>query len=592
MNKGLYHVVFNPQGTKKASDNKFWYDTTVSFTSVADCFNPSKLLTASGYIASGVSGRPDGKYYDIAYSDGGVDVREYAKILTPYEVDFITTDKEENGVEEIQSFRMTNNVVDNVSGASFRDTDWSQVPYGTTYQEHELKFLVFNKTTGVPKFCKVVDTLGRLAAIDGSTFVSDTNEIQVFSSNKWDNIDNESWGVSLSSNTSLSIDLIGNPTNYPQIMKDRLASGVGVVGINPHLVGQDGSDYLQETYTIRSDKVVSMFNTIRFDYGVIYDVYTPSQMNFDAINNHIYTTGQSGRLYMTPYTSKNLPYTQTTPKPVIDVEPKAIASNSHSVYKGALIGNQVAGKIQVGNGANGYESKVLENVEIAPHEVYDPSTNTNYYQNLTTVYVDNPYTSNGTSGHTYLRIGASVLATTLDFSVTTNWLDLGKGYAIGTTPQHSTIALDNSNSPASKWFKVLEQGDNGVLAGVYGKEMVWDYTADNGGSDFIDITEATLPVTSLTIGNRYHITDGLLEGYYTYEAPSVDVLLSDTRWYLDADGNIKWHSADIVVFRRWDGNGFGDNDKFDQLTNSTKTDLNGKTVKTFHGSIAINGEIK
>ena len=58
-NQGMYHPVYNANGTKKAVDGNFWYNTSETFTSISDCFNPAKLLTNSGSIASGVSGRPD-----------------------------------------------------------------------------------------------------------------------------------------------------------------------------------------------------------------------------------------------------------------------------------------------------------------------------------------------------------------------------------------------------------------------------------------------------------------------------------------------------------------------------------------------------
>ena len=61
-NFGMYHPTHNPEGTKKAVDSLFWHDTATAFNSKADCFNPAKLLTLSGTIASGVSGRSDGKY--------------------------------------------------------------------------------------------------------------------------------------------------------------------------------------------------------------------------------------------------------------------------------------------------------------------------------------------------------------------------------------------------------------------------------------------------------------------------------------------------------------------------------------------------
>ena len=64
-NQGGYHAEFNPGGTKKFSDSDFWYGTKgQTMTSTADCFVGANLLTASGDIASGVSGRPDGFYYD------------------------------------------------------------------------------------------------------------------------------------------------------------------------------------------------------------------------------------------------------------------------------------------------------------------------------------------------------------------------------------------------------------------------------------------------------------------------------------------------------------------------------------------------
>lgn len=72
LNDGGYHPSFNPLGAAKFVGDTFWHNTAASITSRADCFNPSKLLTGSGSIASGKSGRPelDGRYYDAIYADG------------------------------------------------------------------------------------------------------------------------------------------------------------------------------------------------------------------------------------------------------------------------------------------------------------------------------------------------------------------------------------------------------------------------------------------------------------------------------------------------------------------------------------------
>ncbi|BDF94323.1 hypothetical protein [Pseudoalteromonas sp. KAN5] len=70
LNTGLYHPSFNPLGATKASDDKDWSQTSVSFVSKADCFDSAKLLAGSGSIASGKNGRPDGRYYDAIYASG------------------------------------------------------------------------------------------------------------------------------------------------------------------------------------------------------------------------------------------------------------------------------------------------------------------------------------------------------------------------------------------------------------------------------------------------------------------------------------------------------------------------------------------
>lgn len=64
-NQGAYHPVYNPEGCAKFlnvdnSTAAFWYDTDRTITSTGDCFT----FNTGGSIASAVSGRPDGLYYD------------------------------------------------------------------------------------------------------------------------------------------------------------------------------------------------------------------------------------------------------------------------------------------------------------------------------------------------------------------------------------------------------------------------------------------------------------------------------------------------------------------------------------------------
>lgn len=70
LNAGLYHFTLNPAGTALASDGKDWTQTSVTFTTAKDCFDPAKLLAGSGYRASGKSGHPEGRYCDSVYAGG------------------------------------------------------------------------------------------------------------------------------------------------------------------------------------------------------------------------------------------------------------------------------------------------------------------------------------------------------------------------------------------------------------------------------------------------------------------------------------------------------------------------------------------
>ena len=153
--------------------------------------------------------------------------------------------------------------------------------------------------------------------------------------------------------------------------------------------------------------------------------------------------------------------------------------------------------VQVGNGSNGLESKVLEELD----------NNTIVYNGTSYLFTQGKiYTYAGISnvvqnGVSYLYIGNTV-TTTMN-----NAFDWGKNSAyavpIGSLnfiPTHTTIALDNANSPASKWFECLEEGNNGVLAGVYGQEVV--YGADTG--NFVNLSNGTTTDFSNNTVRTFH----------------------------------------------------------------------------------------
>ena len=622
LNKGAYHPVFNGFGTKAlqtylGNDAWIWYGyESKKLKSLADSYlcatvnsynggGSGAILTNSTYNGNqGYNGiqwtntRPDSKYYDIVYPDQVIDIREYGRILNKWEVDLIRADKEENSVEEVVFTKAYTGVVaikTYVGGNGYEYAFSSAINPYKEYLGHytDLKtngYLV--SSSGVIIELSEIrqnynsSVYSRFDKVDGTVNIGDTVTV----------VYNDKATIPvLSSNTKLSTDLIGNPTNYPQAMKDRLAEGKGIIGINSLLVDDLGNNLIPDgtskNYKVSNKSITTFVGIYSTNNGLTYVVDSGMVSEFTYISNaRLSWAPATGFLMLINYTSKNNPYIQTTPKAVVEVLPKVKASNSHSIYKGALVGNQVSGKIQVGNGANGYESKVLENF-----------TNVSTYLSSdglislatgdTILVVDGHLGDIGMKGvvGTIYKYKASTYYPSIDTNAlgysNTSLYDIVSTWV--TIPTHSTIALDNSNSPASKWFEVLEEGNNGVLAGVYGKELIWDFSKDQISDVVVSVPQST---SFYSKGTIYYVTDGRFNG--TWEClVDTGAPLSEVAFF-EVDDVIYYSNSILPCFKRWDGNGFGDNDTFDQLTNGTKTDLNGNTVRTFHGSIAINGRIK
>ena len=82
-NQGFHHPTYNPNGSKLASDGNKWYNTAISFTSIADCFTESKLQVASGYIGT-TSARADGIFYDQVHESDILDLRNSSAKVEDY----------------------------------------------------------------------------------------------------------------------------------------------------------------------------------------------------------------------------------------------------------------------------------------------------------------------------------------------------------------------------------------------------------------------------------------------------------------------------------------------------------------------------
>jgi hypothetical protein len=245
------------------------------------------------------------------------------------------------------------------------------------------------------------------------------------------------------------------------------------------------------------------------DSGV---TWTLEAFTHDTINNAVTITSQTD--VMISYTSQNTPVSQADPLPVIEVNPKAIANNSHSIYKGAMLTNEISGKVSVGNGSNGFESRVLENAEVG---VYDFNSSVGTVDLLGELRIVKAIVGNFTTGienHLYKRIdgnSGAIDLSTQSFTFHTQWEDLGLA-PITSTPQHSTINLDNSDSSASKRFDMLcvDPSNNEYCIAVVGEEGAYNALgygwADDENNDFEQITNGSvLDFNGTTVNTRFAI---------------------------------------------------------------------------------------
>jgi len=520
LNSGSYDPFSNNAGTATrdfGTGYVDWYEYPIRAENVSKLFAYNSI---DGYIYSSYGSiggnalrntHPQSKFYDIIYADQFKDLREYAKIANKYEIELLREDKRVNScVDEVSMTKLNDTIASATDGSPYI------LLYTTERHANNDNIVVFGNDGTMYNNSNSVVRIAQNGA-NTATYVyievANTSNFTVGASFEVYYLDKTN--PIISSNTKLSIDLIGSPDNYPDVVKTRLASGVGINGVYPLLVGQDGSDYTSGDLggVIGSSKMVNyLFNV--FNLTEIVSLGGNSDFYGSYIDNELFANGVDYNTYpfyfaVTSYTSNNAPYQITDPKPVLEVTPKAIASNSHSIYKGGDIASQVSGKITVGDSM---ESKVLENSEPVKYEFSsDDYLGTEVKQYVTiALNLGSSHASPGILGHYYERLGSSFTDTVgtmnWDFGTTTSWKD------ITVLPTHPTLTLSANNG--AKWFETLEEDENGnVYAGVYGEEMVYDTT-------------------------------------------------------------------------------FGDGDDFAQLTNGTDIDLNGNTVKTFHGSNPLNIKMK
>lgn len=319
-NQGLYNPVYNLNGSKKASDDKVWYDTSVSFTSISDCFDPAKLLTASGYIGS-VSGRPDGLFYDQVHESDILDLRnssrkaeDYNRLMTREFNKLVagTYRGKEGEWQILTSYNKT------LSYGAFSQSNTS-LEYLIAMSDLPTQSLQ-NFITGIYNNDMVVILQVLTGADTGKMIVSKTTKkydntylmldkivrytdgtIPSVLTGQTVNIYVSSKSTRTKSNTLLHCDIIGNPANYPTSWKES-----GVFG-TPLIVAEDGTGLLpdgaRDTFKLsRKANATPLLCLRSTDSGATWTSFTPTFST--TINSITLTDEPTNNLVMVYYQTK------------------------------------------------------------------------------------------------------------------------------------------------------------------------------------------------------------------------------------------------------------------------------------------------
>jgi hypothetical protein len=511
-NSGNFHEVYNYFGMYADINDDIGVRSSL-LNSTADCFNPANIGTAIGHP----QGIDKSKYVT---ADQWIDLRIEANAISEQdELNRVGTKAKSgqlDGVGGVVATYMnttyntttttqnsgTDTVIyindGNVFNVQFIPTITNANKYLYEIGDEVLTSMVIFGKTGVYSVIGIgrSSTYGSYFRISGNYSTDfETPEITGFKI---------VWTKTLphpSSGTALRTDVIGDPANYPQEWKDRLASGLPLIGMNPLLVGQDGTDYTINCTPIFSHKGTDYHAQVT--YGTDgYVVSTADRLNqVDNSRTSQFNFGTTTQaIGMFQYTAK-IPTTQVSdPKAVKIVGNYVTGTNSHGIYKG----NQLVptGKVNVGNGTNGLESRVVENTTIVNADYVNTGISQFVPINTGDIVFNNDGNNiNGINGTRYIRIGAysaSQDLSTTEFSNTSEWAidntTVAKSEVVASTPQHNTITLDNSNSPAVKFIETIAEDDDGMAHyQVFAQEMATNAGAyDGDDNQFTQLTNGIL----------------------------------------------------------------------------------------------------
>lgn len=316
-NQGAYHPVFNSNGalklyttTNPPSGIASFYTTEIMVKSIADTFfkdsgNTNRIVNyGTGDIASTLSGRPDGLFYDQIHEGDITDLRTSAQDKSDLEVmnsifnDAISGDV--RGSEGEWEF----------NGKTFGNGTNLLYDYGTHLNlvmpnADSAKFVVGSKF-----FIEYFDGTSTyydnaiVKSIAGGTVAIYAPNLSSQIANGWhaDNgiryIKYTKQTTRKKSNTILHCDIIGDPANYPQEWKDN-----GVIG-TPLVVGENGEDYIPDgtSKTFKMSKKVATAKLALYsdDNGATWASFV---ISINATTNAYTDSVPSTRIFMIFYTT-------------------------------------------------------------------------------------------------------------------------------------------------------------------------------------------------------------------------------------------------------------------------------------------------
>ena len=332
-NQGMYHNVFNPNGTKLASDGLDCFRTAISFTSISDCFDPAKLLTASGYIGT-VSGRPDGLFYDQIHQADIIDLRNSSKKVGDYNR-LIT--------------REFNKLVAGTNRG--KEGEWNTIkertqPATVTHAYIYIPHLGYESGQQIAWF----DNLGNRGATVLKAALSDGYGQYWSTTNNVVKTINEPLFVTKSttrtkSSTLLHCDIIGNPANYPTAWKQS-----GVFG-TPLVVAEDGTSLLPngtlDTFKLsRKANATPLLCLRSTDNGATWTSFTPTFST--TINTITLTDEPAGNLVLVYYQTKTSMAIPAVNSEVLELGEVWAGNSQYTTSGGAIVGT-LLNKVSTGS---------------------------------------------------------------------------------------------------------------------------------------------------------------------------------------------------------------------------------------------------